>query len=356
MPEISVLVPVYEVEDYLPRCIDSIEEQSITDIEILLTDDGSPDGSGAICDAYSMADSRILVIHKYNGGLPSARNTAMQLMQGQAVTFVDSDDAIGPHWLAALREAMVAEDADMVYGDCTEISADGAILSQRTHSEGTVCISTPTEQIRFIFSHMLSNVGWEIWRRMYRSSRIRQNRLQVNELCGGFGEDMSFVLCYALFCRKVCAVECAEYYYRQRPGSIMQNGKGSMHLQSMNEVSKHIGQRILASGNTEWARYVPILHFLIMDNQYSRAGLCGFYRTIKSELPVIRDQEWYRQQTASLCHCRKTLVQLLGRRRAYRAWIMSDYFVHDGLLRRMLYGVLCVVWIWRHSLRTGGRQ
>lgn len=94
MSKLSIIVPVYKVEEWLPSCIDSIFAQSLRDWELLLVDDGSPDGSGAICDAYAARDERIRVIHKANGGVSAARNDALDIATGQYITFVDSDDEI----------------------------------------------------------------------------------------------------------------------------------------------------------------------------------------------------------------------------------------------------------------------
>lgn len=97
MPKISVIVPVYNTEQYLPRCIDSILAQTFTDFELLLIDDGSKDSSGKICDESAAKDSRIRVFHKENGGVSSARNMGLNNAQGEWITFVDSDDYLIEH-------------------------------------------------------------------------------------------------------------------------------------------------------------------------------------------------------------------------------------------------------------------
>ena len=94
MPEISVIVPVYNVEKYLRRCIDSIRSQTYADFELILVDDGSPDNCGIICDEYAEKDSRIKIVSKPNGGLPAARNTAIYFAQGEYIYFLDSDDTL----------------------------------------------------------------------------------------------------------------------------------------------------------------------------------------------------------------------------------------------------------------------
>ena len=91
-PKISVVIPVYNVESYLERCLESVVNQSLNDLQIILVDDGSPDGSAIICDNYAMKDSRIKVIHKSNGGLASARNEGLKYVTGKYLFFLDSDD------------------------------------------------------------------------------------------------------------------------------------------------------------------------------------------------------------------------------------------------------------------------
>lgn len=94
MPTISVIVPIYNVEPYLHRCVDSVLEQTFADFELILVDDGSPDNCGAICDEYATKDGRVRVIHKENGGLSSARNAGIEAAAGEFILFVDADDVI----------------------------------------------------------------------------------------------------------------------------------------------------------------------------------------------------------------------------------------------------------------------
>lgn len=113
MPIISVIVPVYNVEKYLPRCIDSILAQTFTDFELILVDDGSPDNCGAICDEYAAKDKRVRVIHKSNGGVSSARNAGLDAASGEYVTFVDSDDYIAEDRLKQMHSSIFESKADI---------------------------------------------------------------------------------------------------------------------------------------------------------------------------------------------------------------------------------------------------
>lgn len=126
MSRISIIVPVYNTEQYLPRCIDSILSQSFTDFELLLIDDGSSDGSGQICDAYAEKDNRIRVFHKENGGVSSARNLGLDNAVGEWIYFVDSDDELLPDGLQVLFDN-TSKEVDVVLAGFVEVSEEGVM-------------------------------------------------------------------------------------------------------------------------------------------------------------------------------------------------------------------------------------
>ena len=111
-PLVSVIVPVYKVERYLPRCVESILGKTYTNFELILVDDGTPDRSGVICDRYAEKDSRIKVIHKENGGVSSARNAGIDAAQGEWITFVDSDDWVAENYIEAMIIPVVEKNVD----------------------------------------------------------------------------------------------------------------------------------------------------------------------------------------------------------------------------------------------------
>ena len=128
---ISVIVPVYKVEDCLDKCVRSIAGQTYTDLEIILVDDGSPDRCGAICDAWAQKDSRVHVIHKQNGGLSDARNAGMKIATGQFVSFIDSDDWIDPDFLEVLMTAMKEQNAQIAECAVELVDESGNVLRCR---------------------------------------------------------------------------------------------------------------------------------------------------------------------------------------------------------------------------------
>ena len=125
MPKISIIVPIYNVERYLMECIDSIRNQTLTDIEIILVDDGSPDNSGAICDDCALKDDRIKVIHKKNGGLSSARNAGLKVAIGEYIGFVDSDDWVDGEMYEFLYKNAVEKHAEIAACNIAKMGLDG---------------------------------------------------------------------------------------------------------------------------------------------------------------------------------------------------------------------------------------
>lgn len=138
-PLISVVVPIYKVEPYLPKCLDSLVGQSYQNLEIILVDDGSPDGCGAICDAYAAKDSRIRVIHKENGGVSSARNAGLAAVTGDLIAFVDGDDFVEPDIYARMYAHMTADPRlDVVYCAATRFPMQEQLLHMDFFPTGTV--------------------------------------------------------------------------------------------------------------------------------------------------------------------------------------------------------------------------
>ncbi len=173
MPCISVIVPVYKVEKYLRRCVDSILSQSFTDFELLLTDDGSPDNCPAICDNYAAKDSRVRVIHKENGGLSSARNAALNICEGKYICFVDSDDYITPDALETLYAALTETDSDIAVGNMLSVDESGNTADfytparERTVLEGDEILSTmnqPCAPNRLYKAEIFDNLRYPVGR------------------------------------------------------------------------------------------------------------------------------------------------------------------------------------------------
>ena len=144
LPLISVIVPVYKVEKYLDACVASILGQTYANLELILVEDGSPDNSGALCDAWAQKDPRVRVIHKENGGGGLARNVGLDAAKGELIAFVDSDDYIAPDMFAYLY-SLLQQGADIAECDYVDVVEDGFVFPEE---EGEVRFVTPEEALR----------------------------------------------------------------------------------------------------------------------------------------------------------------------------------------------------------------
>ncbi len=214
IPKISIIVPVYKVEPYLRKCVDSILAQTYKNLEIILVDDGSPDGCPAICDEYSEKDSRVRVIHKPNGGLSDARNAGLEIATGEWLSFIDSDDWIEPSMYETLLKNANIHDAQIsVGGVLDELITDNEIIVTKT-TAGESVITETREKIDAI-SHFLSH-SWSAWDKIYRREVFDGIRYPVGEI----NEDEAIALHLLDKCDRVVYTNEPFYHYIRRPESI----------------------------------------------------------------------------------------------------------------------------------------
>lgn len=201
-PKISIIVPVYNAERYLRRCVDSILGQTFTDFEVLLIDDGSKDHSGAICDEYAQQDDRVRVWHKENGGVSSARNVGLDNARGEWVTFVDSDDWVQKDWLATFATNM--NGYDVVVTGFYFVTPDKILpFTMNCHSNNPAQVADSLNKER--------NFGF-LWCKCFKRSLIDSNHLRFNEKLS-FLEDEDFVCKYWAKSKKIIVVNHVAYNY-----------------------------------------------------------------------------------------------------------------------------------------------
>lgn len=175
MPELSIIVPVYKVEKYLPRCIDSILAQTFGDFELILIDDGSPDGCGRICDEYARKDKRIVVIHQKNMGVSAARNAGLDIARGRYIGFVDSDDWIEPQMYEVMMDAIRENGADMAVCGVRYADEDGKFTRADRLSEG---VYTRAGLLEDVFA-MPNRLGGGCCNKVLDASKIASARFKV---------------------------------------------------------------------------------------------------------------------------------------------------------------------------------
>lgn len=209
--KISVIVPVHNVEKYLPACLDSLVGQTYRNLEIILVDDGSPDSSGKICDEYAKKDSRIRVIHKENAGVAMARNTGLECATGEYVSFVDSDDWLSKNTYRILYRGLKKYQAQCSVGRCVHVTDDEGKL---TYEKRKKC-SIRRDDSREAMKHVLLE-GSAIWNRLFKREVFDTVRFRK----GRVNDDESAALYAYERCNRVVFLDRYTYFYRLRKNSI----------------------------------------------------------------------------------------------------------------------------------------
>lgn len=223
--KISVIVPVYNVEQYLERCVNSIINQTYENLEIILVDDGSTDRSGEMCDSFAEKDERIKVVHKENGGASAARNRGLDICLGEYVTFVDSDDWLDIHMYKDLMELMVNMDADIV--ECNwEVIYDEMKDIKQPVTEVTVLRQVEAEKALFDGSGRATILPWN---KIYKKNLFKNNRFPEGMMC----EDQWLLPKIYMMCKKTVYTNQKYYYYYQSPNSVMRASFGKKNLAAL---------------------------------------------------------------------------------------------------------------------------
>lgn len=221
---ISVIVPIYKVEDYLRRCVDSLLAQTCGDFELILVDDGSPDRCGEICDEYAAKDPRIFVIHKENGGLSDARNAGLEIARGEYIAFVDSDDWVSPRYLELLLKALESTGSDIC--ECGIFRTAGEDCPEDTRDTAPEIFDTVTALGQLISDGKFHQY---VWNKLYCREVIGEIRFPQ----GKTNEDEFWT--YQVFGRadRVARIDMVLYNYFHRPGSIMGTGYSLKRLDAL---------------------------------------------------------------------------------------------------------------------------
>ena len=215
-PTVSIIVPVYNAEKTIGRCIDSILGQQYTDFELLLVDDGSKDGSGAICDSYALADSRVQVIHKENTGVSDTRNIGISRARGVYLQFLDSDDWITPDATKLLVEAAGEHNCDLVISDFYRV------VGERVSRKGDIDedrVLTREEYAAHMMEQPADFYYGVLWNKLYRRDIVADHHLQMDPEIS-WCEDFMFNLEYIRHAQRFYALQVPIYYYVKTKGSL----------------------------------------------------------------------------------------------------------------------------------------
>ena len=227
---ISLIVPVYNMEAYLDRCMDTLLPQTCRDFEILLIDDGSRDKSAAMCDDYAAQFPELIrVVHKPNGGLSSARNAGIDAAKGEFIVFPDPDDWVTPDYISKFLTLQREFDADLV---CTGyFVTDGSCSNAVCSDIAPAALTAAEARERLLLAPAMNGFAWN---KLYRLSIIRANNLRFASDVGTT-EDLEFAYRYLSHANRVCHAPCEHtYFYFQRPGAATHSSFARRKLDNLN--------------------------------------------------------------------------------------------------------------------------
>ena len=261
--KVTVIVPVYNGEAFLRPCVDSILRQTYENLEVILVDDGSTDGSGAICDGYARQDSRVRVFHQENGGVSSARNLGLREATGEYIVFVDADDHVSQSYVSNLMDM---PEADYAAAGCFAQDCRGNWSHWKTEP-----LDISQEQLRQNPALLDRVPTGTVWARRYKMSIIREQGIRFAEYMHR-GEDTLFNLNYLLYCDRIAVTEKADYWYHRNPSSVTMQFEP--RLFAWTQESLRATAALIGEDNDTFHRRVWNNAMAVCENFFRTAGGC----------------------------------------------------------------------------------
>ena len=317
---VSVIIPVFNVEEYLTDCVESVIKQSYQDIEILLVDDGSTDRSGEICDEFAKKDARIQVIHKKNGGLSEARNTAISIANGEYIYFLDSDDIIAEDAIEILTTFCIEKKADLAITGITGFEEKTEISKKKKGDY----IELGAEDV---IKRMLLNqgIGHEACGKLYHKSLWLHHSFPV----GSLYEDYATIYYVVAEAKKIGVYSLPKYYYRIRMGSIMQSSITERHLVILDisdSVTEYLGEKF--PDIIPQALRMNIVTYLKTLKRILDSGFNAFSETQKRILVHVKNNAkvFLKSKDVRIIDKIKLVSLYFGKRTFYYIYKAGDYF------------------------------
>lgn len=291
MPKLSVIVPVYNTQKYLPECIDSILAQTYTDFELILVDDGSADRSGVICEEYCRSDNRIRVIHQENGGVTAARKRGTEAAQGEYISFVDSDDWLQSDMYEQMLKYAERYDADMVLCDMMAERPAGSTVIHSSSLDGLFAFERLEQDIcsnmLFDFTQNMPGLSLNLWNKIFRSDIMKPALLECpNQIT--YGEDALVSLICLLRSRRIYIMPESPFYHYRQGGEFLKREQKASLLPRLSDFALHT-QRWFSelgfdgvdqlSGYTAQVSLYCVRQILLFNKEYS----------VKKKFALVRD-------------------------------------------------------------------
>ena len=315
-PKVSVIVPIYNVEKYLERCLESLVNQSLQEIEILLIDDGSTDNSPLICDKYAKQDQRIKVVHKQNQGLGMARNTGLELASGEYVVFIDSDDFIEKNAYQEMYDMIKEENAEILITNYYEYVTNTCEKKEmRTVREARIIEG---EEIKKLACQMVGfspfeknedDIGMSVWKNMYFRKFIEENQIKFYSEREYVSEDAIFQLMAIPKMKKVRLSTNCYYYYCQNDNQSLSTTFRESKFEEYKKLYLKEYELLKTNGIVETGKYYIATTFLgnirahikqLSLSQYSKKRKKELVEKIEKDAMVQTVLKWYPYNRTSM--------------------------------------------------------
>lgn len=323
MPKVSVIIPIYNVEKYLRKCIDSILAQTLDDLEVILVDDGSTDGSPEICNEYGELPN-VTVIHQTNKGLSAARNSGMRAAKGEYVAFVDSDDYVAEEMYAEMYSCAKHNTVDIVCCNYALVQDERVLPNQDGYLPDNRIIE-PFEIRNILTSERGSKLLWFAWKSLFSREMLIKNEILFIE--EPIVEDTPFNLDVMLSANAVWFINKPFYYYVQTPTSIIRGGyKKNFYLKLNNcyIARKSISEKHKLMGYQDALYAYSMTHTLVMlvsNEMGNSAPMAERVKTLREIRNTELVEETFAHADVNLIHSRICWAVLLLKYRVY--WLLA---------------------------------
>lgn len=256
--KVSIILPIYNVEDYLEKCVESVRNQTYDNLEIILVDDGAKDSSPQICDKLAKEDNRIKVIHKANGGLSSARNAGYEAATGEYLMYIDSDDKVKENIVSKCMEAMERDGSDIVIYGYEKVDESDNILEICTWGDK---VFNHDEMVEYLYEGITQMSFGYAWNKLYRKAILDESGILADSKIID-REDLVYNMELLPFVQKVTYIDYAGYEYLQRSTSLLHNS----NLARLDGIEYFVNRmKNISTGNQEVDKKVfnmNVLHYL----------------------------------------------------------------------------------------------
>lgn len=317
MPEISVIVPVYKVEPYLRRCVDSILNQTFTDFELILVDDGSPDNCPAICDEYAALDPRVRVIHQENGGLSAARNAGIENAVGKYVMFCDSDDSVDAYWCEYFYRCIEEQPKAWIMSNIFKIDCSG----KKVLCENSIQNVRGQREVTYYEAYDIGLSGFSV-NKIYSMDVLNSAGIRFDESCR-YAEDVAFNVWYYKNCEKAIYMDTPLYNYYLNPAGI--TGRYYPELFELRLPQFSVRLQVISSDElTPFCDSWLYTFIILLENVFDQQNSMSFFKQMRYNHRMVNTREFqFCLHHASGKNENPWVIRILKTKNYYLYWLFD---------------------------------